>query len=40
MSVAELGRIVENGDEESIDGDEGSGGMGCNERGRVKRKED
>ena len=27
-------------DEESIDDDEGGGGMGCNERGRVKRKED
>ena len=33
LSVAELGRIVENGDE-------GGGGKGCKERGRVKRKEE
>ena len=40
LSVAELGRIVENGDEESIDDDEGGGRMGCKERGReVSSKE-
>jgi len=40
LSVAELGRIFENGDEESIADDEGGGRMGCKERGRVKRKEE
>jgi hypothetical protein len=40
LSIAELGRIVKNGDKESINDDEGGSGMGCKERGRVKRKEE
>jgi len=39
-SEAESGRIVENGDEDSIDDDEGGDMKGIKERGRVKRKEE